>query len=614
MKKYKILYIEVDMSTAIYVENILKNIASDIVHVSKYDDAISAYSLIKPDVIITDIELDKKTGIDFIKFVRNQNDNTPVIILSSHTKKEYFLDVIDLKIEKYLIKPVNKNQLLEYFNDIENKQKNNIFNFDNNFKYSMKEKCFYHDNEKIQLRSHEIILLEELLKNPKEYYSYSKLQDLLGKKKPISIDSLRTLVKKFRQKIFPDIIINLSGIGYRINLLESNINQETNDKINILIADDNKLNLEFLNKLIMKNFKDINIFLANDGLESIDILKNNRIDIALLDIQMPKADGWDVATFIKDKLSNKNIAFIFITGFFSDEECERKGFELGAVDYIIRPIDNNQFVNRLGLYIKNFLIEKKLIQQIEQNKLQEKLLLQKEIMIAQSNILRNIAHHWRQPLSLISASSMNIELLIDNKNFDRKKIKKSCEMIDETTQSLSTTIDHFSSFFEYKDQTSLFDLKDTIVDLIKLFSFELNSEKIDVNLKLQPIQYYGNKTLFRQILISILNNCIDVLKNKKMDDRFIEIELIEQSGNINISIIDNGGGIDTEIQDKVYEPYFTTKHQHAGIGISLYLAHQLIGNYFNGLISNENINCSFENKDYKCTKFILDFKINDKKV
>lgn len=614
MKKYKILYIEVDMSTAIYVENILKNIASDIVHVSKYDDAISAYSLIKPDVIITDIELDKKTGIDFIKFVRNQNDNTPVIILSSHTKKEYFLDVIDLKIEKYLIKPVNKNQLLEYFNDIENKQKNNIFNFDNNFKYSMKEKCFYHDNEKIQLRSHEIILLEELLKNPKEYYSYSKLQDLLGKKKPISIDSLRTLVKKFRQKIFPDIIINLSGIGYRINLLESNINQEANDKINILIADDNKLNLEFLNKLIMKNFKDINIFLANDGLESIDILKNNRIDIALLDIQMPKADGWDVATFIKDKLSNKNIAFIFITGFFSDEECERKGFELGAVDYIIRPIDNNQFVNRLGLYIKNFLIEKKLIQQIEQNKLQEKLLLQKEIMIAQSNILRNIAHHWRQPLSLISASSMNIELLIDNKNFDRKKIKKSCEMIDETTQSLSTTIDHFSSFFEYKDQTSLFDLKDTIVDLIKLFSFELNSEKIDVNLKLQPIQYYGNKTLFRQILISILNNCIDVLKNKKMDDRFIEIELIEQSGNINISIIDNGGGIDTEIQDKVYEPYFTTKHQHAGIGISLYLAHQLIGNYFNGVISNENINCSFENKDYKCTKFILDFKINDKKV
>ena len=123
---------------------------------------------------------------------------------------------------------------------------NKTYNFKNGFKYSPSLKAFFDKDDKaIKLNVQEIFLIENLLKKSDEYINFEILQNIVGKKGSVSIDSLRTLVRGIRKKTYSDIISNLSGIGYKINLDLTVIK----NKINILIADDEKTNLEFLKLL-----------------------------------------------------------------------------------------------------------------------------------------------------------------------------------------------------------------------------------------------------------------------------------------------------------------------------------------------------------------------------
>ena len=485
-----------------------------------------------------------------------------------------------------------------------------IYHFKNNFKYSVFERCFINkDYNFIKLNTQEILLIEYLLKNSTEYCSYNELQDVIGKKTAISLDALRTLIKNIRKKTYSNIIINLSGVGYKINYNNFSDMDIMNKKINILVADDQKVNLEFLRFLINKYIDDVNLIFASDGKQAIDILKANEIDIALLDIQMPNIDGWEVAQFIQKRLKDKNIAIIFITSVYLEEEFKNRGFELGAVDYISKPINQNQLINRLKLYVNNFLNEKKILSEMEKHKQKDKLILQQEVSIAQSNILEKIAHHWRQPLSAISSNAGMIDVFLDEQLTNKEQIQKNCRTIVSITNSLSSTVEQFINFYKPENIKTKFNLKLAIDETIKIMNIDFNENNIKLKLKLEDIEFYGFENEIKQILLIVLNNSLDILVEKKSYNfRFLEIRLVQIDEEIEISIIDNGGGIDENMQDKIYHPYFTTKHEYAGVGLSLYLAKELMKRYFNSNLSNQNIAHNFEEKSYKCANFKLNFK------
>ena len=609
MKSYKILFLEDDKSSFSYVINMLTQNNFIVTHVTSYKEAMLEYNKLTYNLILTDIEPKKESGIDFIKNIRKENDNIHIIITSSHANKNYLINLINLGVTKYFVKPIKSEELLNCINDCI-KDESKIYYFEKNFEYSALEKNFKNQNgDIIRLNTQEINLVEYLLKNNTKYNSYNELQNIIGKEIPISIDALRTLVKSFRKKTYSDIIINLSGVGYKINYDNTSEVTILNDKINILVVDDQKVNLYFLKILIDKYIENVNIFFASNGKKAIDILKTTKIDIALLDIHMPDISGWDIAKFIQEELKTSNMAIVFITSIYHEEEFEKRGYELGAVDYIIKPINQNQFINRLKLYIRNFLNEKRIFNEIEKNKQKDKLILQQEVSLAQTDILEKIAHHWRQPLSIISLSAGLINTYLDMDIYNKEEVVKSCQDIVSTTNNLSSTIDQFIKFFKSENIKTLFNLKDAIDDTIKIMSINFNENNIKLRLKLEDIEFNGFENEFKQILITILNNSLEILVDKQsLEFRFIEITLVQIDDKIEVSIIDNGGGVKNEIEDKIYQPYFTTKHEYSGTGISLYLANELIHRYFNGSLTNQNIQYEIESKNYKCANFKLNFK------
>ena len=124
----------------------------------------------------------------------------------------------------------------------------------------------------------------------------------------------------------------------------------------ILIVDDNENNLYSLNALIRK-YMDVEVLQASSGSEAIDIaLRDSRIDLIVLDIQMPEMDGFQTASMLKVRQKTRGIPIIFLTAAYKTDEFQQKGYEVGAADYLLKPIDDNQLINKISTYLR--LIEK----------------------------------------------------------------------------------------------------------------------------------------------------------------------------------------------------------------------------------------------------------------
>jgi PAS domain S-box-containing protein len=124
----------------------------------------------------------------------------------------------------------------------------------------------------------------------------------------------------------------------------------------ILIVDDNENNLFTLRSLINK-YMDVEVLEAGSGQAALDIALNDpRIDLIVLDVQMPEMDGFQTASMLKVRQKTRDIPIIFLTAAYKTGEFQQKGYEVGAADYLLKPIDDNQLINKISTYLR--LIEK----------------------------------------------------------------------------------------------------------------------------------------------------------------------------------------------------------------------------------------------------------------
>ncbi len=132
--------------------------------------------------------------------------------------------------------------------------------------------------------------------------------------------------------------------------------------INVLIVDDKQSNLISLELLINQISSKSNVIKAQSANEALDILLKKQIDLILCDIQMPIMDGFEFANLLKQNHKTKNIPLIFLTAIHKDKQSQKRGFDLGAIDYITKPIDEIQLTNKIKIYEKLILLQKQMKQ------------------------------------------------------------------------------------------------------------------------------------------------------------------------------------------------------------------------------------------------------------
>jgi len=242
-----------------------------------------------------------------------------------------------------------------------------------------------------------------------------------------------------------------------------------------------------------------------------------------------------------------------------------------------------------------------------ENDKKEQMLYQQSKLAAMGEMIGNIAHQWRQPLNVVSTIASTISMDIELEQFEEEEALKDLQKLVETVQYLSTIIEKFRHFFNPNKELEEFIVSDMIKSNLEIFESSYKSNNIKLSLDLQDINICGYRFELMQVIINLINNAKDALieKLESSDDKFIFMSCEEKDDDLLIKIYDNAGGIPEKLKEKIYEPYFTTKHQSQGTGLGLYMSNEIIQKHFNGTLSNETVTYKYEDKTLIGEEFLI---------
>ena len=344
------------------------------------------------------------------------------------------------------------------------------------------------------------------------------------------------------------------------------------------IVDCNEASLKILqyskDELLGKFLCDISPQFQPDN-ESSNIKAINKIDEAL-------NNGISSFEWVHKNKQNENLWIeIVLTSIEIDNNP--------VIHTVIRDINKRKNMEQ-ELEILTHNLEEKIDEEIKKNEEKTKQLIQQSRLAQMGEMISMIAHQWRQPLTAITATTNNLQIkaLIDEK-IDVQQLKEELELITNYSQHLSLTIDDFRNFFKpdkIKTESKLEDIIEKSINIIKT-SFESKSINLVTN-------YNFNDTLFsytseiQQVILIILKNAEDILMEKNIENKLIEINTFKENDFAIIQIEDNGGGIAMEIINKIFDPYFSTKKSKEGTGIGLYMSKIIIDEHCLGNLSAKN--------------------------
>lgn len=220
----------------------------------------------------------------------------------------------------------------------------------------------------------------------------------------------------------------------------------------------------------------------------------------------------------------------------------------------------------------------------------EQMLIHQSRQAAMGEMINNIAHQWRQPLNTLGLEIQQLLLCYDQGEFDRKLLEDGVKSSMELIRHMSKTIDDFRNYFKPDKEKAEFKLQEAIVNSLSLLEGSLQPSKINIEFipKADPV-ICGFQNEFAQVLINIVNNAKDALNERKIEDPRVAITLASENGSAVVTIADNAGGIADENLDKIFDPYFTTKGEHQGTGVGLFMSKSIIEKNMGGRLSARNI-------------------------
>jgi signal transduction histidine kinase len=258
----------------------------------------------------------------------------------------------------------------------------------------------------------------------------------------------------------------------------------------------------------------------------------------------------------------------------------------------------------------NDKLEEKIEERVLEIKEKDSILIQQTKMAAMGEMLQNIAHQWRQPLSSISTASTGVKLLNEMHVLKDSDLNKSMDSINDSAQYLSQTIEDFRGFFDPRNSKQKeFKISDALDKTLKLVKSQFVSKEIEIIKYIEDISIVSIENELIQVLVNILNNSRDALMKIENQKKMVFINVYKRENKLVIEIKDNAKGIKEEIIYRIFEPYFTTKHQSQGTGVGLYMSENIIRTHLKGTINVKNETYIYNEENYTGAKFTIEINL-----
>jgi len=257
-------------------------------------------------------------------------------------------------------------------------------------------------------------------------------------------------------------------------------------------------------------------------------------------------------------------------------------------------------------------LEKQNIQiakQMDDARKKDTLIAEQSRLASLGEMIGNIAHQWRQPLSAISTSASSMSVQNEMGILDcQKDLNPALNKIIEKTQFLSQTIEDFRNFIEGKKEKVEFVISSAIDSAFSVVDSSISNHHITIIKSYEDMIFLNSyKNEFIQGVLNIINNAKDALDDGKRDikERFLFVDISKDDNFATIVFQDNAGGIPDDVIGHIFEPYFTTKHQSQGTGLGLYMTYKIIVNSMKGSLMVENNKFNYNGKEYYGARFTI---------
>ncbi|MDA3056075.1 MULTISPECIES: PAS domain-containing sensor histidine kinase [unclassified Campylobacter] len=237
------------------------------------------------------------------------------------------------------------------------------------------------------------------------------------------------------------------------------------------------------------------------------------------------------------------------------------------------------------LTILNANLEKRVEEEIAKNEQSSRIMFRQSRLASMGEMMANIAHQWRQPLSELSIDLFKMKQNLE----DKDGFLDTYEHAKQVIKNMSNTIDDFRNFFNANKPVENFLVSSCVDDAMIMLKGTLDRNDIKIDVKSQKnVFVYGHQSELTQVFMNILINAKDAFKNSEIKSKKIQISIKSNDKFAIIDIKDNAGAIKDEIMERIFEPYFTTKHKSSGTGLGLYMS-KMIVEHMKGEIIAENL-------------------------
>ncbi|ELY8646365.1 response regulator transcription factor [Campylobacter coli] len=220
MKELVILVVEDEVKIRESLVNVLSSRYSKVIGAQNGDEGLKKFKKFKPDLIITDIAMPIMDGLDMAREIKEISDDVPIVVLSAYSEKERLLRSIDIGIDKYLIKPVDIEELFKVLDYLigEKIEANMLVKISEEYQFNKTKRTLIYSGEEIVLTKKELAFISLLLKQPGALVLHEDIKKNVWIGEHVSDTAVRTFIKRVRDKVGEDFIKNVPSLGYKINI------------------------------------------------------------------------------------------------------------------------------------------------------------------------------------------------------------------------------------------------------------------------------------------------------------------------------------------------------------------------------------------------------------
>ena len=338
----------------------------------------------------------------------------------------------------------------------------------------------------------------------------------------------------------------------------------------ILVVDDQPINVQLLKRKLER--EGIRITAAYNGLEALDYVKRDKPDLILLDVMMPDMDGIEVCQRLQASEGTRGIPVIFITA-RTTKESKIEGLGVGAVDYITKPIDLDETLARVQTQLRFVSINRQLVdltRRLEESR--------KAATIGA--VTQGIAHNLNNLLGVVIGYLDLVKAYYDKP----EQVKKNAQHVEDAVQRIVTIIKQLSTLV-VKSRPPL--VRASVQKLLEGGIARFHDDyrltaPVTIDNPLGDLTIDTNYEIAEEVLAQVMINAWESYDNKPTDPRPISlhtrtVDKPEEGKFAEIRVTDHGHGIDTEIRDKMFEPFVSTKNT-VGVGMGLTVARHALRN------------------------------------